>query len=171
MAVNLVWSGPHTPEEALVLQGPPDYGIYQLYVTHPVYGPDALVYIGLANNSTFGERLSSHNIVAIGHDWEDNGVSIRVHTGRFHLVENETPPSDDDWGELIAQVEYLLICAHSPAWNAQYVRNPPSDPLYHGLHVLNWGQYGRLLLEVSGARFTNGAVFNRIREEPLVKGG
>ena len=165
------WRGPHSSEEAFALQGPSDYGIYQLYVTHPVHGPDALVYIGLANDRTFGERLASHNIASIGHEWEDNGVGIRIHTGRFHLVENETPPSDDDLGDLIAQVEYLLIYAHSPPWNANYVRDPPADPLYHGLHVLNWGQYGRLLPEVSGGRFTIGAVFNRIQETPLVWGG
>ena len=167
LRINLVWRGPHSPAEVRKLHGPSDYGIYQFYGTHPVYGADTLVYIGLANENTFGERLPSHHIASIGSEWEDNTESIRIHTGRLHIIEDETPPNDADWGTLLAQVEYLLVYAHSPAWNAQYVRNPPKDRSYHNLHVLNWGQYGQLLPEVSGARCTNGAVFNRLMNEPL----
>jgi len=34
-----------------------DYGIYQIYGTHPIYGNDTLLYIGKASQQTFARRI------------------------------------------------------------------------------------------------------------------
>ena len=167
--INLQWSGPHSYNEVLRLDGDTDYGLYQIHAVHPVYGADTLAYIGKADEQTFAARLRSHNLM-VSDDyaaWENNGCRIRIHTGRIHVKRNEDRPRRDTWSKWIARAEHLLIYAHSPAWNANFVMTPPKGRVYHDVHVLNWGQYGRLLPEVSGARFTNDAVFNRLNDDPL----
>ena len=46
MRINLVWEGPYSYAEVLTRDGNTDYGIYQIYSGHPVYGAYTLVYIG-----------------------------------------------------------------------------------------------------------------------------
>lgn len=170
MKINLHWRGPHSYSEVREMDGDTDYGLYQIYYVHPVYG-DTLVYIGKAGEQTFATRLGQSEYRWMGDDhltlWEDNGRRIRFHTGRIHVQQNENPPGDATWNDWIVRAEHLLISAHSPAWNATYVRTPPRDPVYHDVHVLNWGQHARLLPEVSGARFTNDAVFTRLNDDPV----
>ena len=170
MRINLHWKGSHSLDEVRVMDEAADYGVYQIYSAHPVYGADALVYIGKANGETFGSRFRQpdYNWSGERDGWENNEAGIRIHTGRIHVTERERPPTNRRWETWIDQAEYLLICAHSPAWNAKYVRSLPASPRYDDVHVLNWGQYGRLLPEVSGARLTNGAVFARLKDDPLV---
>ena len=170
MRINLHWKGPHSLDEVRAMEEADDYGIYQYYGAHPVYGADTLVYLGKANGQTFGSRFrqAEYNWTGEQDGWENNEARIRIHTGRIHVTRQEKLPGIHKWGKWIDQAEYLLICAHSPAWNGQYVRNRPNSPSYDDVHVLNWGQYGRLLPEVSGARFTNGAVFTRLNDDPLV---
>ena len=104
--------------------------------------------------------------------WEDNGKRIRIHTGRLHIQDNEDPPDDDTWGNWITLAEHLLIHAHLPAWNSIFIVGAPNGEVgginYRDVHVLNWGQYGLLLPEVSGARHTceDDSVFNRLNEDP-----
>jgi len=170
MVINLHWSGPHSYREVLEMGGDTDYGLYQIYNVHPVYG-DTLVYIGKAGDQTFATRFrqSEYRWMGDDHDalWEDNGRRIRIHTGRIHVQQNEDPPGNATWNSWIVRAEHLLIYSHLPAWNASNVRSPPRDSGYHDVHVLNWGQHGRLLPEVSGARFTNDAVFNRLNDVPV----
>ena len=40
--------------------GDEDYGIYQVTGYHPVFGDDSLLYIGKAQDQTFGERFEQH---------------------------------------------------------------------------------------------------------------
>ncbi|MGZ5177906.1 MAG: hypothetical protein ACXWCW_27600, partial [Burkholderiales bacterium] len=59
--IEIDWDGPF-PVETVMSQahGPGDYGIYQLYGTHTVYGSDSLLYIGRAQDRPFGVRLREH---------------------------------------------------------------------------------------------------------------
>lgn len=166
--INLFWQGPYSYRQLRDKTGPTDYGIYQIYSHHPVYGSESLVYIGQANVLTFFENFrSNHSYLAGGQGWEDNGRRYRIHLGRIHMQRGETRPDDDSWGEWIDLAERLLIYAHSPAWNSQNVfRKMPDARKYGAIHVLNWGQYGKLLPEVSGARFTS-RVYDRLKDNPL----
>ena len=56
--VHLEWSGPYLYPEARMCNADGDWGIYQIYGDHPVYGSDVLLYIGKAERQTFGARLA-----------------------------------------------------------------------------------------------------------------
>ena len=174
--INLHWRGPHSYNDVRAMNGASDYGLYQIYNIHPVYGNDTLVYIGQTNVGTFRDRFGQSDRTYMNDDyapWEDNGGRIRIHTGRIHMQDNEDPPDDDTWGNWITLAENLLIHAHLPAWNSTFIARPPNRDVeginYRDVHVLNWGQYGLLLPEVSGARHAceDDSVFNQLNDDPL----
>ena len=56
--IHIDWDGPYRIEEINELNDEKkDYGIYQIYGTHPVYGSNVLLYIGKADQQTFGARI------------------------------------------------------------------------------------------------------------------
>jgi len=126
--------------------GPTDYGIYQIYGAHHVYGSDALLYIGLAERQTFSTRLSQHRWCHVNHD----AGRLQFYVG--HLFGGPTP-DDPTWCDFIRLAERLLIHAHKPAENAQKEIAALDEDLWH-VHVLNWSQYRDLMPEVSGARWS-----------------
>ncbi len=61
MLLHVLWSGPYHLEQALDLHDEDsDYGVYQIYGAHFLYGADVLLYIGKADQQTFGTRLRQH---------------------------------------------------------------------------------------------------------------
>ena len=43
--IHIDWSGPYTYGQAVQLRnGQDDYGVYQIYGTHPIYGADVMLY-------------------------------------------------------------------------------------------------------------------------------
>ena len=62
--------------------------------------------------------------------------------------------SNDVWDKSIDLVERLLIYAHEPERNSKGLYSIPDEELYD-VHILNWGNFGSLLPEVSGLRYTN----------------
>jgi hypothetical protein len=54
--LDLVWSGPHQLADLVAFNSAEDYGIYQIYGTHGVNGPDNLLYIGMAQCRPFSVR-------------------------------------------------------------------------------------------------------------------
>ena len=167
--INIHWRGPHSYEDVRGMDGEADRGLYQIYGTHPVYGAGTLLYIGRTWENTFRERFSDHEKLGKLADlqWESNSFQWRIHTGRVHLPEADSRPGKEALSERVEMAEHLLICAHWPAWNSQHLIWLRSEPRYHGLHVLNWGQHGLLLPEVSGARFTNTEVYTGLSDDPV----
>jgi len=56
--IHIQWEGPYSYQEIKDLKNENnDYGIYQIYGGHPIYGSGALLYIGKAQLQTFGIRL------------------------------------------------------------------------------------------------------------------
>lgn len=149
MHIHLQWHGPYTKEEAKDLNDDfIDYGVYQIYGAHPVYGSDVLLYIGKASERCFGTRISEHNWTALNQDAE----SVKVYVGR--LCSYSGTPDDDTWRLHIDMAERLLISAHQPARNSSGLNTSFGDN-YFEAHILNWGQYKDLLPEVSGARYSS----------------
>ena len=142
IAINIEWEGPLTVETAKALSGNDDYGVYQLYGRHPVYGPlpRTLLYIGKAQESTFGQRIHAHHVK----EWV--GTTAIVFVGRFA---GKQQPTNLQWSKQIDEVEKLLIYAHSPAWNSKNI----NDFQVRDLHIFNWGNYGQLLPEISKVRY------------------
>ena len=143
--IHIQWEGPFTLTEISKLDDlARDYGVYQVYGHHPTYGPGSLLYIGQANQQTFYKRLSQEN-------WEFEERDVNFFVGR---LSDTKQPSNDVWDKSIDLVERLLIYAHEPARNSKGLYSIPDEELYD-VHILNWGNFGSLLTEVSGLRYTN----------------
>lgn len=105
------------------------------------------IYIGLAEQQTFAERLVQHEGWCAG---TPDSKRLSYYVGR--LFGHETP-SDEIWCRDIKFAERLLIHAHSPAKNTQKELGRLEQELWN-IHVVNWRCYRDLLPEVSGARWT-----------------
>lgn len=147
--IHINWSGPYAYTDAIKLRSTSeDYGIYQVYGTHPVYGSDVLIYIGKADQQTFGVRLSQEAWQKTNSD----SSNLTVYVGR--LAGYEGTPTNTEWSSQITVAERILIIAHWPAGNSSGI-NVLLDKEYRDIHVLNWGSYRSLLPEVSGSRYSN----------------
>lgn len=145
--INILWDGPHSLDAMRSFDNSDtDYGLYQIYGHHPVYGP-SLIYIGRAKERTFAVRVPEHN-------WwtgaENDPRQVAVYIGR--LI--GPTPVLDTWYRQIDQAEQLLIHSHAPTYNTQHIYNPPRAQECGHVRVLNWGACRSLAREVSGLMWT-----------------
>ena len=125
-----------------------DYGIYQIYGDHPVYGENVLLYIGKARYQTYSVRLNQHD------DFDESHISKfrKLHLSYFCKTEDV---NYNNWGEYIDLVEKLLINAHFPAYNSQEIKGPIGNETFKKeMLILNWNERGKLLPEVSSLRYS-----------------
>lgn len=145
--IHIGWEGPFSFSDALTKSAKKDYGIYQIYGWHPVYGSDVLLYIGKADRQHFGARLKQESWWTLMPDAQ----RTMVYLGRLSGV---VTPNDEVWSDLIGKAERLLIYAHAPAHNAQKSIHAIDADL-HTVHIFNWGRHRDLLPELSGSRWTS----------------
>lgn len=143
MKIHIEWQTGIPLEDAYGLNAPEDYGVYQIYGSHPVYGSNVLLYIGKARDQTFGTRLRQHDRWQYNQDCEN----VRVYTGRIC----STDPNDKDWEDMIDSAEKLLIYTHQPACNSSNILTVKDINM--NVHIFNWLSYGMLLPEVSAYRY------------------
>ena len=135
--IRIIWEGPLKPEEAYKKQDElKDYGVYQIYGYHVVFGKDALLYIGLAREQTFGKRLSQESY------WIDDTSGAFIYLGRLHEQDTD---DEDDWYNRVSDCEKLLIYWHSPPYNSKNISDYDGAPL----RIHNHGDFGCILPEVS----------------------
>jgi len=163
-AIHLKWSGPYTYEEIRKMRADEDRGVYQIYGWHPIYGRDALLYIGMtgAGEENFAARFAGRKDIMTS-PWSDNQKLYSAYVGRIHRKSYASVPSRDKWVRLIEIAEALLIRAHCPSWNNRFEM---TEEVIKDYHVFNWSQFKHLLPEVSGNRWSNTCFFSGIREEP-----
>ncbi|RCW62964.1 hypothetical protein [Saliterribacillus persicus] len=146
--IHIDWDGPYKLSEILSLTDEvSDYGVYQIYGSHNVYGSNVLLYIGKADRQTIGKRLSQEL-------WwwsTSDPINLQIYCGR---LAGEFTPTDNQWSEEIDLAEKLLINVHKPAYNTQNLI-PILDESLRNIHILNWGYYRDLLAEISGLRWTS----------------
>jgi hypothetical protein len=140
--IQILWDGPFAISDVLKFNGPPDKGLYQVYMYHPLYG-DCLVYIGLTNTS-FAARISAHKYEA-GSDSDRKRVNYYV--GR--LIGAQTP-LEEQWVDEVQKAEMLLIHSHAPAYNSTNIEALARPTRVEDVRVLNWGNCRSLQREVSG---------------------
>ncbi len=145
--IHLEWSGPLSYEDACKVNGDSDWGVYQIYGSHPCYGADVLLYIGKAERQHFGERLKQKHSIPYNYDIN----STKVYFGR---LAGEDRPDDETWNRHIVLAEKLLIYAHRPAWNST-MNMGKLDSELQNVHVFNWMNHKMLLPEVSGSRWSS----------------
>ena len=110
--IQIDWTGPYKLDQIDLLKNDiKDYGIYQIYGKHPIYGSGVLLYIGKADYQTIGKRISQEN-------WYDtnDSDSLLIYAGR--LAGNKTP-NEEIWSQEIDLAEKLLIYVHKPAYNSK----------------------------------------------------
>ena len=98
--INIHWEGPFSLSEAVssLSNDKIDYGIYQIYGRHPVYGNEVLLYIGKASERTFSVRLGEHKDSWLGHNGRTK--QTKVYVGRLYGTET---PSDDVLPQLVME--------------------------------------------------------------------
>ncbi len=151
MIIHIEWYGPFNRcEIEKFTNEKTDFGVYQIYGDHPVYGKSSLIYIGKARDRTFGQRIVEHPLDL----WEQTGGPIQIYFGRLH---GDSTPNVNEWCKQIDLVETLLIHAHKPSHNSQTINDfsTEMDKAIADIHVLNYGSYRSLLPEVSGARWSS----------------
>jgi hypothetical protein len=147
MNIHLEWNGPYTLDEVAAFgDEATDYGLYAAVGRHPVYGHEALLYIGIASQQVFSSRTAQHRW-----DENDNSSSFRFYVAR--LI-SRTALAEADWTRRLELAEKLLIFSHSPSWNSSNVANINEQDVA-GVHVYNWKDHGPLLPEVSEGRYTS----------------
>lgn len=140
--IHVVWDGPYSHAEARQLDSSSDFGLYQYYGDHHVYGNSALLYIGKAQDQTFARRISQHN-------WEIWASSnIAIYIGKVHSDESLEL---DEWWRQINLAERILIQSHSPSFNSSNLNS--INHKGEDTRVLNWGTRMKLLPEASISRW------------------
>lgn len=108
--IEIEWDGPYTLKQISKLNGPCDYGIYQIYGNHNIKGPETLLHIGQANKRKFNKRIEEHT------GWiKDQYSHISIYVGRLGGV-NDLEMKD--WESFIDIAEKLLIYYCSPPYNS-----------------------------------------------------
>jgi hypothetical protein len=146
--LHLLWEGPFGLKDLPKLNdGQSDFGVYQIYAHHPVYGR-CLVYIGKAREQTFYTRIKQE-YWGIGSENDPNRVEVYV--GRLIW----TTPLLSVWRKEIDTAEVLLIHSHGPAYNSQNVLKSPAPLECADARIMNWGACCSLAREVSGMMWTS----------------
>ena len=136
-SVTVDWAGPFAIDEVLPMTKVDDYGLYQIYGNHTVYGAGSLLYIG-ETDKTFGQRFADHKS-----EWLQDEGGVFIHVGRIVSDYDEY-----DRKQLIKDTEALTINKHLPA------RNSNNIDRYKGrlLKVVNTGEYGSLQAEYASRK-------------------
>ena len=131
--------------EKYLNEKPEEYGLYQVYSTHLIYGSQSLVYIGKAYDQPIHKRLKSHDDYWF--NLESDSVTVLV--GRLIVEKGKNKVGLEQlWREQVDAAEKLLIYNCAPAYNS-------SSIIYHHLDnkpdvlLLNYGKRGQLPLELS----------------------
>lgn len=155
MDIHIFWEGPFNISEIKSKNNADsDYGIYQVYGNHPMYGNSVLLYIGQANDQTFSKRISQE-----GWLYESDPKNTQFYIGKLggHKLTSEA-----GWGEKIDRAEKLLIYSHLPCYNTANTKSIPEEYVSNNV-VYNWNSFRNLFPEVSGKRYTSN--FDHLWEE------
>ena len=133
-AIHINWAGPLTFEalKGTTLNDPRrDRGLYQVYGSHPLYGPSVLLYIGKAAEQTFQKRIRQESW-----EWGPDGQNLELYVGRIAVDPSGPPLDDEEWSIQVDAAEKLLIYAHGPASNTSNKNSIPKE--LAGVIVYNW---------------------------------
>jgi hypothetical protein len=139
--IEVEWEGPFDYKSARTNSSSieTDYGLYQIYGTHAIFGADSLLYIGKAENQKISNRLFQHQ------GWLSKEFGkTEIYIGRIGGVTE--PIGENEWSTEIDFSERLLIYNCAPPYNTSCLTDFGNikDTL-----VLNYGQRHRLPFVVS----------------------
>lgn len=148
---EVCWQGPYKPksiEKKIDTEDMKNFVLYKVYGSHPMYGSDILLYIGMTEKG-INNRLNQHNY------WmdEENFNKSKIYVASIGDFK--------DWSEtnthknivfkrparsVIEKIEALLIYAHQPSHN---IKNRRSAKSSQDIRIFNTEKYGSLMPEVS----------------------
>ena len=152
--IRIEWENPRSIEEVRRLNHPvEDYGLYQIYGTHPSSGSDTLLYIGRVGGgeqaNPFRERFRNHEFIEKYRNIRPAGTQIMeelsVRIGRIKCGDYaEEPPHYPDWINVLIDAEKLLICYYYK--RVDTLMNERDINVYDGqpLWIKNTGDKGDL---------------------------
>lgn len=154
LEIHVIWEGPYSHKESLELNSEADYGLYQFYGDHLVYGQDVLLYLGKAETQTLGRRIAQQNWQV----WTSSPVQIYV--GK---IASSSPLENEAWEKQICLAERIILQSHAPSFNSSNLNSTGHSG--GDVRVLNWGMRRQLLPEISISRWEGEhAVGNRPHE-------
>lgn len=136
--IEIQWDGPYKTGQVSQFNGPTDYGLYQIYGSHNIFGSDSLLYIGICEAQHFAQRIKQHDWWT---NWESSDVDIYL--GRLGGIKQL---SNEEWNHAILDAEKLLVFFTSPPYNSSNI-NKYGD--FMDTIVINYRRKHRLPYEVS----------------------
>ena len=131
-----------------------DWGFYQIYGMHGVYGTDSLLYIGVSDEggdplppikedplAPIGERIRER---VHKHKWDlSYYADNRVYAGR--VVSGKLPE------QTIRLAEVLMVYYHQPACNGKnvYMLSASEEVKIQNFRIMNFGNHRQLQVELS----------------------
>lgn len=152
--IHIIWEGPFSLEESLNKNCESDYGLYQFYGDHIVYGQNVLLYLGKTESQTFGRRISQHN----WNVWTSSPAQIYL--GK---IVSESPLDGEEWNKQICLAERIILQSHTPTFNSSNLNSIGHKD--GDARVLNWGMRKHILPEISISRWEGDyAVGNKVKD-------
>lgn len=135
--INIYWNEPRSVKEIITEKlYINDVGLYQVYGTHPIYGRNVLLYIGLTNDSIF-HRMLNHHKEWMKYEYDD----LQIYYGEI-VSENVVTNKE------IEVSEKMLIYFCAPAYNSNELLGKSLE-VKEKITVRNFGKIGSLPTEVS----------------------
>ncbi|MBK7128268.1 MAG: hypothetical protein IPM74_12415 [Crocinitomicaceae bacterium] len=129
--IEILWTGPFSSQEILKMNGPTDFGFYQLYGNHNIYGNNVLLYFGKASKQNFATRIPQHDD---WFGWED--IQPEYYIGR---IGGEIQLNNQDWEEQIDYAESKIIFECHPSWNSSGLNRADKKVKGQNVVILNHG--------------------------------
>jgi len=150
--IKINWSGPYGLNKVIETMNDEgieengwsgnDYGLYQIYGRHILYGGNALLYVGIATQQTFSQRFSQHEIW-LADDQEEQDIAIylgRVNDPLRHSKKDRWK----SWEEDVKLAEKILTYKYSPNYNSKELQSEPDLSLHENMRLTHDGERNRL---------------------------
>ena len=120
-----------------------DYGLYQIYGRHVLYGTNTLLYVGLATEQTFSQRLFEHSREWLESDQYDGDREIylgRIYEPRRHSKKENWL----SWKQDVQLAEKILIYKYFPNYNSEGLTTEPDLSPHKNVRLIHMGERNRL---------------------------
>lgn len=131
--IEIKWEGPFTLDEVESKKSDIDFGLYMAFGRHTLYGDHTLLYVGKAEQQTFGVRILQH----LDEDWWGNEI---IYLGRIGSEINMTKENFKFWDEQIDYAETMFIKFCLPSWNSSKLNTNNKKYSFDNAIIINDGQ-------------------------------
>ncbi|MGL0930726.1 hypothetical protein ACSTDZ_17005 [Vibrio vulnificus] len=148
--IDVYWEGPYPSNGLKKLKDIKGHCLYQIYGSHPVYGRDSLLYIGMSERDEIFKRLDEHT-------WIQNQADLCqiyiASCGNFTGWKAWNKDKRERYDSLefehitLSAIESLLIYAHQPSYNSAGLKSKSFAE--KPFRLFNSGRRAMLLPEVS----------------------